>query len=125
MFLNTLAQIRLSGAAEHHFRLYVTADEGSVHIILPSKFRGVIHIKGTRSLPVQFACSAELRKLVEEGDVRLNVPEVGDNEDEVFILVGKNVVIQMEAEKMEEAEKGAQWVLESRISRFRRLLFMP
>jgi len=74
---------------------------------------------------VQFACSAELRKHVEEGDVRLNAPEVGDNEDEVFIFVGKNVVIQMEAEKMEEAKKGAQWVLESRISWFRRLLFMP
>lgn len=117
--------MRLSGAADHHFRLYVTADEGSVHVLLPSKFRGVIHIKSTRSLPVQLACSAELRKLVEEGDVRLNTLEVGDNEDEVFIHAGKNVVIQMEAEKMEELEKGAQWILESRISWFRRLLFMP
>lgn len=120
-----IEMMRLSGAAEHHFRLYVTADEGSVHVVLPSKFRGVIHIQGTRSLPTEFVCSAELRKLVEEGDVRLNAAEVGEDEDEVFILAGRHVQFQLEAEKMEEPGKGAQWVLESRMSWFRRLLFMP
>ena len=114
--------MRLSGAAEHHFRLYVTANEGSAHVVLPSKFRGIIHIQSTRSLPIQVVCSAELRKLVEVGDVRLNAPEVGEDEDEVFVLAGKTVQFQMEAEKM---EKGAQWILESRFSWFRRLLFMP
>jgi hypothetical protein len=121
----TIEMIRLSGATDHHFRLYVTADEGGANIILPTEFRGVIHIKSATSQPIQFVCSAELRIRIEEGAVRLNAPEVGGNEDEVFVYAGKAVQFQMEAEKMEEPRKGVQWILESGLSRFRRLLFMP
>jgi hypothetical protein len=66
-----------------------------------------------------------LRKRIEEGAVWLNAPEVGEHEDEVFIHAGKAVQLQMEAEKLEKPRKGVQWILESRLSRFRRLLFMP
>ncbi|KAF8955439.1 hypothetical protein BDZ97DRAFT_1857755 [Flammula alnicola] len=114
----TIEIIRLSGAANHHFRY-------SARVILPSKFRGNVYINSARSMPIHVKCSAELRKSIDVGVVRLNAPGlVRDDEDEVHIYAARSIKLQMQ-EEVRDQKNESLWILESRLSRIRRMFKMP
>jgi hypothetical protein len=118
-------QIRLPGAVNHHFRMYVTSREESVRVVLPTKFRGGIYINDIRNMP-NVDYSAELRRAIDGDVVRVNPMYVAEDEDEVHIDSEKNIDLKMAEEESESAtSRQAVWIPDGRISRLRHMLNMP
>ncbi|TFK34815.1 hypothetical protein BDQ12DRAFT_612820 [Crucibulum laeve] len=117
--------VRLSAAANHFVRLFITSCEEDVRVLLPAMFRGVIFINRTRR---NWACvhyCKELRNQIGAGNIRINPPHEAEmeDEDEVHIHALGDVDIRI-------AEEGSphppMWnYLGSKIDRFRRMLRMP
>ncbi|CAA7265358.1 unnamed protein product [Cyclocybe aegerita] len=130
----TVELIRLAGAEGHHFRLYVTSCEESVHVLLPSEFRGALFISHARSqMPASVEYGAGLQRRIDGGAVRIN-PVVGhgavaEDEDEMHLYAAKRIVVETKDEETDLQATAARplWVLEGRASRLRRvwLKFMP
>ncbi|RDB24203.1 hypothetical protein Hypma_008703 [Hypsizygus marmoreus] len=84
--------IRLSGAEDHFFRLYVISCEDNVKILLPNGFRGVISVESCSS---RIKYSAEVSTHIRKGLIRVNTTEIADDEDEVHIHSPGKVEIRL------------------------------
>lgn len=116
-------QVRLPGAVDHHFRMYVTSSEEGVRVVLPPKFRGGIYINDIRNTP-RVDYSTGLRRAIDGDGVRVNPMYVADDEDEVHIDSQKTIDIQMVDEELESATLPV-WIPDRMIDRLCHMLSMP
>ncbi|KAJ3507488.1 hypothetical protein NLJ89_g6277 [Agrocybe chaxingu] len=116
----TVELIRLAGAEGHHFRLYVTSCEESVHVLLPSEFRGALFISHARSQrPASVEYGAGLRRRIDGGVVRINPVghgAVAEDEDEVHLYAANRIVVETKNENTDLPGTAGRplWVLEGR-----------
>ncbi|KAA1471367.1 hypothetical protein DENSPDRAFT_108440 [Dentipellis sp. KUC8613] len=94
---------RLPGAESHFIHMTVRARKNPVTLVLPSNFRGTIHVHAPRRVSSTefadvarpFSCSQAIRRRIKAGDIRLG-DVAGDDEDELVIQTRGKVILLMD-----------------------------